>query len=148
VLCELSGRSDIFARDTRTPHGLLAFGGGIDAGAKLHLALGTFDGRGDRPGAIAIACGYILERCAPQAPSRREKRYRFQNIRLPRTIRTEKNDRATADDEFGTRIRSEIRELKPSNARSRTWLRARHWLRFEWSRFFLSCVHTRIGIRT
>jgi hypothetical protein len=102
VLCELSGRSDIFARNTRSPHGLLAFGGGIDAGAKLHLALGTFDGRGDRPGAIAIACGYILERCTPQAPSRREKRYRFQNIRLPRTIRAEKNDRAMADDEFGT----------------------------------------------
>src|SRR6185312_16941171 len=74
---------------------------------------------GDRPGAVTLIVGDILQRRAPQTASRREKRDRLQAIGLAGAVRPHQHHDVAARLYDSRAVVAEVREGKAVDARGR-----------------------------
>ena len=88
MIAERGRRTDRLAVDPAAPAGGAVFiSRRIDPGAERGKPQRALDFGGDRPGTVALIVGDILQRRAPQAASRRQKRDRLEAIGLAGAVR-------------------------------------------------------------
>src|SRR5947209_18658913 len=82
--------------------------GRLDAGSERRQAQRTLDLRRDRPGAVTLRKGDILQRRAAQAASGRQQRDRLDQIGLAGAVRPDQQHRPGADLDLRGVIAAEI----------------------------------------
>ena len=89
----------------------------LDAGAERGEPQRAFDFGGNRPGAVALAEGDLLERGAAQPAAGREKRNGLDQIGLAGAVRPDEHDRLGAGFERRRAVVAEIGERQAVDQR-------------------------------
>src|SRR5262249_36154214 len=88
----------------------------LDAGAKRRQPQRALDLGGDRPGAVALIIGDVLQRGTAQAPPRRQERGSLQTIGLAGAIRPDKGHHVAPRIQGSPAIVAEVRQRQAMNA--------------------------------
>ena len=117
VVGERGGRRHRLAIDAALARRLDDIAGrGLDPGAERREAERTIDIRRHRPGTVAFREGDIVERGAPQSPSRRQERDRLDEVGLAGAVRPDQHRRRRANLDLRGVVAAKIRQRQAADA--------------------------------